>query len=204
MTSCSRAFHRLELKLLRGTAAEVVEFLKKGEAELAVAADIGEEWDRLDRWPLFTERFQLLVNARHRLASLTAISVEDLRQERFLRSAHCERAEQLASLLRSHDLDLDHGHEVTSERDLITLLEADFGVAFAPRSMPCPNTLKRRPSGHRARSHGLSLRRGGPPAHGGGLGHPEDAARRRLVAVTRTDLHSRSAASKSSIAMRLR
>ena len=140
-----RVFERLELKLLRGTAGEIVQLLKKGEAELAVAADIDEEWDRLDRWPLFTERFQLLVNAGHRLASHTAVNIEDLRQERFLRSANCERAEKLASLLRSHDLDLANGHELTSERDLITLLEADFGVAFAPRSTSCPKTLKQAP-----------------------------------------------------------
>jgi DNA-binding transcriptional LysR family regulator len=137
-----RLFERLELKLLRGTPGEIVQLLKKGEAELAVAADIDEEWDRLDRWPLFTERFQLLVNAGHRLATHASVSIEDLRQERFLRSAHCERAERLAVLLRSHDLDLANGHELTSQRDLITLLEADFGVAFAPRSIACPKTLK--------------------------------------------------------------
>ncbi|MGZ5790785.1 MAG: LysR family transcriptional regulator [Croceibacterium sp.] len=137
-----RLFQRLELKLLRGTAGEIVQLLKKGEAELAVAADIDEEWDRLDRWPLFTERFQLLVNAGHRLATHASVNIEDLRQERFLRSAHCERAEKLAALLLSHDLDLANGHELTSERDLIALLEADFGVAFAPRSIACPKTLK--------------------------------------------------------------
>jgi DNA-binding transcriptional LysR family regulator len=140
-----RLFERLELKLLRGTAGEIVELLKKGEAELAVAADIEEEWDRLDRWPLFTERFQLLVNAGHRLAAQAAVNVEDLRQERFLRSTHCERAEKLAALLRSHELDPGNGHELTSERDLIALLEADFGVAFAPRSTACPATLRRAP-----------------------------------------------------------
>jgi len=137
-----RLFERLELKLLRGTPGEIVQLLKKGEAELAVAADIDEEWDRLDRWPLFTERFQLLVNAGHRLATHASVNIEDLRQERFLRSAHCERAEKLAALMLSHDLDLANGHELTSERDLIALLEADFGVAFAPRSIACPKTLK--------------------------------------------------------------
>src|SRR5215468_3559498 len=40
----SRLFERLELKLLRGTAGEVVELLKKGEAELAIAADLDQEW----------------------------------------------------------------------------------------------------------------------------------------------------------------
>jgi len=138
-----RMFARLELKLLRGTACEIVELLKKGEAELAVAANIEDDWDRLDRWPLFTERFQLLINAKHRLASQAAVEVADLREERFLRSAHCERGEKLASLLRSHELDLSNGHELTSEGDLIALLEADFGVAFAPHSIACPATLKR-------------------------------------------------------------
>src|SRR5262249_39575279 len=52
LTAClselRRLFNRLELKLLRGTGSEVVALLKNGEAELAVAADIEEEWDRLD------------------------------------------------------------------------------------------------------------------------------------------------------------
>src|SRR6266571_140554 len=35
----NRLFNRFELKLLRGTAGEIVELLKRGEAELAIAAD---------------------------------------------------------------------------------------------------------------------------------------------------------------------
>ena len=137
-------FSRLEVKLLRGTAPEVVELLKSGAAELAVAGDLGEGWDRLDRWPLFTEEFGLIVNAKHHLASRSAIDVDELRQERWLRRAYCEHAEKAASLIRSHNLDVDHGHELTSERDLITMLESDLGVAFAPRST-CPDTLKQTP-----------------------------------------------------------
>src|SRR5262249_62016542 len=56
---------------------------------------------------------------------------------------HCARAAKLTALLRSHELDPGNGHELTSERDLIALLEADFGVAFAPRSIACPGTLRR-------------------------------------------------------------
>ena len=41
--------------------------LKKGEAELGIAAGLGEEWDRLDTWPLFTEDFQLVISRQHRL-----------------------------------------------------------------------------------------------------------------------------------------
>ena len=58
-----KLFHGLELKLLRGTAFEVIDFLKRGDAELGLGATIGDEWERLDRWPLFTEDFRLIVNS---------------------------------------------------------------------------------------------------------------------------------------------
>jgi DNA-binding transcriptional LysR family regulator len=142
LTGLNRLFNRLEVKLLRGRAPEIIELLKTGEAELAIAADLGDGWGRLDRWPLFTEEFGLILNAKHRLASHSAIEVDDLRQERWLRRAYCEHFEKAMSLLRSHGLDVDQGYELNSERDLITLLESDFGVAFAPRSLPRPKTLK--------------------------------------------------------------
>jgi len=142
LTELNRLFNRLEVKLLRGRAPEIIELLKTGEAELAIAADLGDGWGRLDRWPLFTEEFGLILNAKHLLASHSAIEVDDLRQERWLRRAYCEHFEKAMSLLRSHGLDVDQGYELNSERDLITLLESDFGVAFAPRSIPRPKTLK--------------------------------------------------------------
>jgi DNA-binding transcriptional LysR family regulator len=142
LAELNRLFNRFELKLLRGTAPEIVELLKAGEAELAMAADLGESWERLDRWPLFTEEFGLMLSAKHPLASRSALDVGELRQERWLRRGYCEHLEEVTSLIRSHNLDVDHGHELSSERDLITLLESDFGVAFAPRSMPRPETLK--------------------------------------------------------------
>jgi DNA-binding transcriptional LysR family regulator len=140
-----RLFNRLEVKLLRGTAPEIIALLKTGEAELAIAGDIGEGWERLDRWPLFTEEFSLIFNAKHRLASYSTIDIGDLRQERWLRRAYCEHAEEAASLIRGHNLDVYQGHELTSERDLITLLEADLGIAFAPRSVARLQTLKQAP-----------------------------------------------------------
>jgi DNA-binding transcriptional LysR family regulator len=146
-------FNRLEVKLLRGTAAEIIELLKKGETELAIAADLGEEWDRLDRWPLFTEEFGLILSAKHRLASHDAIDIDELRQERWLRRSYCECFEQATSLIRGHSLDVGCGHELSSEQDLITLLESQFGVAFAPRSMARLDTLRQAPV------NGVELRR---------------------------------------------
>jgi DNA-binding transcriptional LysR family regulator len=138
-----RQFERLDCRLLRGTAPEVVELLKNGEAELGIASDLGEGWDRLDRWPLFTEDFVLLVNAQHRLAALPSIELRELREERLLLRTYCEHAQQTATLLRTHGLDVDHCYQITSESDLMSMLASDLGVAIVPRSTSSPGTLAR-------------------------------------------------------------
>lgn len=129
-----RHFVSLEIKLLRGTAAEIAEFLKMGEVELAIASSLEDVWDRLDNWPLFTERFELVANMEHRLATLDVITFSELSKERLLMRTHCEHFEQLASLLRSHDLEVDRAHEVPSEHDLAVFIEQGLGVSFAPRT----------------------------------------------------------------------
>src|SRR6058998_804241 len=85
-----RQFNRLEFRFLRGDANEVGEYLKKGEAELGIAAEISEQWDRLDAWPLFTEGFQLVVNKNHPLATRDKIDFNDLRTEQLLSRNYCE------------------------------------------------------------------------------------------------------------------
>jgi len=153
LSELKRLFSGLELKLLRGTASEVVEFLKKGDAELALAADISEEWERLDRWPLFSETFGLVLRGDHQLAGKNPIGIESLRSETILRCSYCEHVEQTATLLRSHDIDVDHGHEIASVSDLIALLESGLGVALVPASAAIPETLVR------AALDGVELRR---------------------------------------------
>jgi DNA-binding transcriptional LysR family regulator len=148
-----RQFNRLEFRFLRGNSREVGEYLKKGEAELGIAVEIHPSWERLDSWPLFTEDFQLVTSARHRLADRGSIELEDLRSEQFLARGYCEHASRLVASLREHGIDVDHCHEISSERDLIALLEADIGVAVLPDTSQIPWTLKR------ASVEGLDARR---------------------------------------------
>ena len=145
LSQLMRAMNGLELKFLRGTAAEIAEIMKQGNADLAISGPMATSWERFDAWPLFTESFALLVSAQHRLADRAAAGIDDLRQERLLIRTYCELAEQLAAQLRSHGLAVVHGHEVSSERDLISLLESNMGVAFVPRSTSVSEALRRLP-----------------------------------------------------------
>ena len=74
-----RHFRNLELKFLRDTALDVAGFLKRGDAELAIAAPIGEEWERFDSWPLFSERFGVIAYAAHPIAGRSQIDVHEIR-----------------------------------------------------------------------------------------------------------------------------
>jgi DNA-binding transcriptional LysR family regulator len=138
-----RHFRNLELKFLRGTALDVAGFLKRGDAELAIAAPIGEEWERFDSWPLFSERFGVIASAAHPIAGRSQIDVREIRNERLLVRGYCEQAGELAELMRGHDIDVTRGHEVASERDLIALVEANLGIAVVPNSTHGPPALAR-------------------------------------------------------------
>jgi DNA-binding transcriptional LysR family regulator len=146
-------FGQLQLKFLRGTVTEVAETLKKGQAELAIAAAMGEAWERLDSWPLFTETFLLLVNSAHHLADREAVDIDELRDERLLLRTYCEHAEELADCLRGNGIAVEHAHQVNSERDLVTLIQANMGVAIVPRSAATASSLTR------TSIKGLELRR---------------------------------------------
>jgi len=139
----NKLFEGLDLKLLRGTGSQVLEYLKKGEVELALAAKVEDDWDRLDSWALFTEDFQLFVHSMHAFANQASIALDDLRPERLMVRTYCETTPALLDLLRAREFDVTRFHEVSTDLDLISLLEAGLGVALVPRSTRSPATLLR-------------------------------------------------------------
>lgn len=134
LTELVAAFEGLELKFRRGTSDEVGEALKKGDAELAIAGSLGTNWDRFDAWPLFTEDCGLLVAGAHPLASRNAVSLDQLKGERLLKRTFCEQMDKLDALLREKGVTSSVEHAVASETDLAALLDANVGIAIAPRS----------------------------------------------------------------------
>ncbi len=143
LNEIKRQFNRLEFRFLRGSSREVGEYLKKGEAELGIAAEIDEAWERLDVWPLFTEDFELVLGKGHRLAGRANIEFDDLRSEQLLSRNYCEHSKRISASLRERGIDVDQSCEISSERDLIELVEADIGVAMVPHTSPVPASLAR-------------------------------------------------------------
>lgn len=136
LSEMHRSFPGLQLKLRRGTGAQIAAMLKSGEVDLAVGGPMGERWDRLETWPMFSEAFDLVVGVDHPLAMHNAIDldVELIRDTRFLIHAGSDMAEFETERLDAAGINLDHAHEVDSDRDLEALVVAEFGVAIMPAS----------------------------------------------------------------------
>ncbi len=131
-----RAYPGLRLKLKRGNGPQLMELLKTGEVDVGIAGPLGAGWERLDAWPIFSESFEVLLAPTHRLAGRNApdITLADLLDETFLIQSDSETAEEEFRQLEAAGICMERTHMVDSDGDLAALVEANIGVALAPRS----------------------------------------------------------------------
>jgi DNA-binding transcriptional LysR family regulator len=139
----SRTFAGIELRLFRENATELADRLKKGGADLGVAGPLAGDWERFDRWTLFSEPFVLAVSVSHRFANRERVTMQELRDERIIRRSHCERLEEVEALLKKYGLIDLQRHEASSEVDVVGLLSANMGVALVPASADLPGDVRR-------------------------------------------------------------
>ncbi|HTO85167.1 MAG TPA: LysR substrate-binding domain-containing protein [Methylomirabilota bacterium] len=145
LAEVSRAYPATPLRVSRGTAAEIADFLKKGEAELAVAGPLEAPPERLDCWPLFSEPYALFVHREHRLAGRNAVESAQLAGEHFLFLAGCDMTARIAAVLGEKGGAITGAHHVTTHRDLVDLLEAGVGIAILPGSTTPSEHMRRVP-----------------------------------------------------------
>jgi DNA-binding transcriptional LysR family regulator len=139
----ARAFSNIQLSCLRVGADEVLDRLRSGDSEIAVAGPIKDSWDRLDSWPLFTEPHDLIVQHDHALANRDAVALSDLHGERLIVRPYCEQWPAWLAQFEANGIDPRHCHEVSNDRDAISLLEAGLGVGLLPRSARVESHLHR-------------------------------------------------------------
>lgn len=134
LTELLRLFPQLELRFLRGTAPEIADHLKRGNAALAVAGPLGESWERLDSWPLFSEAMEIVVGAENGPAPDRPVSLRELARSRLLHRPYCEMAVSVDEHLLEGQVSWTDRYEVVSEQDLLHLARSGFGIGIVPRS----------------------------------------------------------------------
>lgn len=130
-----RAFPGLTLKFLRGTSANVVEHLKNGAADVAIASKLPEEWDRLESWTIFSEPYVLVTAVDHEFAKSGAnLVATDLKKQRLFCRPYCEDFAHGITFLENVGVETERLHNAGSDADFIAMLAAGIGIGFAPLS----------------------------------------------------------------------
>jgi DNA-binding transcriptional LysR family regulator len=148
-----RNFPGLQFRVYHGAAPEILRKLKEGGVDLAIAATVDDGWERLDRWPLFSEGFEIEMHSDHPLARSNLVEIQNLQDQSVFKQTGCEDREAVAQWFEERGALLAGAHEFESHHDLSSLLQASSGVAIVPASAPLPAALKR------ARLNGLSIMR---------------------------------------------
>jgi DNA-binding transcriptional LysR family regulator len=138
------AFPGIQIKLKRGNATEIAAMLKSGEIDIALGGPLGESWDRLEAWPMFSESFDLIVGADHVLAMRNAVEldVELIREEQFLLLSGVDLTDYERERLGVAGVNLESAHEVDSDRDLEAMVTAGIGIAVAPEHVLRGQTVR--------------------------------------------------------------
>ena len=162
-------FPHAEIAVMRGSNEEILEYLKSGEASLAVSdLDLGT-WERLDSWLIDREPYALVANRFHRIADDGPVSLATLVKERLICLPYCSLAHELIDMAEQDEQANPRVCQVDSLADIFTLLKLNAGVAVLPRTLELPESLVRVNSNgigleHDTRLYAVAGRRRGRPA----------------------------------------
>lgn len=122
LVELARAFPGLELSVIRAAGGEILGALKAGDVEMALAA-VEDDWDRLDRWPLFDEGFVAL-------GTIKASPAGDV----VIVRPYCEAASRTEELMAAGGVKKRGVCTVSGDDDALELAERGLGLAIVPAS----------------------------------------------------------------------
>src|SRR5215468_580510 len=88
----ARIIPDLRVDLREADANGLIAMLLDGEINAALVGDAVELPERIDRWPLFEERYVLVLSLKHPMARRTVIPLQDLHEMVFLERVGCDVA----------------------------------------------------------------------------------------------------------------
>jgi DNA-binding transcriptional LysR family regulator len=168
MGALAGAFPGLRLTIRRAAGRHILDVLKQGEAELAIAGPLGEVWDRVDSWPLFVETYDFVVDHRRPLASDEGAATERAKAAGVMICTECDIADDIAAYLAENGLVRSGTFEAETDDDLLTLLQSHDGIGLVPASAKASAPIIRVPAPTLRRPivlYGVAGRRRSPVAN---------------------------------------
>lgn len=141
--------NKFELSLMEGTSEQLLGQLLDGELDAAIVVEPEKMPERLNRWPLFDDRYVVLCPAGHRFESLDAVPASALAEECVLvRARHgCDFEQALDRVCTAADVKPRARHTGSSEDHVQSMVRAGLGIAISAAHQPAVAGLIARPLG---------------------------------------------------------
>ena len=132
----ARIIPDLRVDLREADADGLVAMLLDGEINAALVGDAVELPERIDRWPLFEERYVLVLSRKHPMARQTVIPPQDLHEAVFLERVGCDVVGRFRQACFADHPGPKVVHRSTQESHLQQMASAGFGAIVAPEHAP--------------------------------------------------------------------
>jgi DNA-binding transcriptional LysR family regulator len=136
-----------ELSISEGGSAELSAKMLDGDLDALVIVEPEKLPERLNRWPLFEDRYVVLCAAEHRLAALAEIPVAELGDESVLMRASrgCDFEQALDRLCTDAGVKPKTRHTGSSDDHIQEMVRAGLGIAISAGHQPVAADLVTRP-----------------------------------------------------------
>ena len=137
----------LELNLQHAPTDKLIEQLLVSQIDAAVVVEPDRLPERLNRWPIFSERYVVICARGHRLANHQAVPIGALQEESLLARANpsCDFAQTLERLAAASGFKPQLRHIASSEDHIQTMAAAGMGVALSAERQPLAANLIAKP-----------------------------------------------------------
>jgi DNA-binding transcriptional LysR family regulator len=132
----ARIIPDLRVDLREADANALIAMLLDGEINAALVGDAVELPERIDRWPLFEERYVLVLSRKHPMARQTVIPLQDLHEAVFLERIGCDVAGRFKRACFADHPGPKVVHRSAQERHLQQMASAGLGAVLAPEHVP--------------------------------------------------------------------
>src|SRR5690242_3076398 len=136
-----------ELSIAEGGSADLCAKMLDGDLDAVVIVEPEKLPERLNRWPLFEDRYVVLCAAKHRLAALPEIPVAELGEESVLMRASrgCDFEQALDRLCTEAGVKPKTRHTGSSDDHIQEMVRAGLGIAISAGHQPVAADLVTRP-----------------------------------------------------------
>jgi DNA-binding transcriptional LysR family regulator len=137
----------IDLVLRHATTEALVQELLNAQLDAALVVEPEKLTERLNRWPLLTERYVVVCALSHRFANLESVPIAALDGESVLRRADaaCDLAQALDRLAGAAGIAPRLRHVGSSDDALWTMAAAAMGVVLSGAHHPVPTGLVAKP-----------------------------------------------------------